>query len=71
MSKSVIEIVDEYCKKDQYYNSLSDEEKMLDRIVVRASLDFQMYLLKTRIKECLYLLFSGGKSDDNRGGNSK
>lgn len=56
--KTDFEILDEYLQTDIYHNKLSNEEQLLDKMIVRDSFAFQRYLLSVRIKEFIKMLFN-------------
>lgn len=51
--KTEAEILDEYLKQDTFFDSLEYQERLLYKIAVLNSIDFQKYLLKIRFKELI------------------
>lgn len=54
--KTEAEILDEYLKQDTFFDSLEHQERLLHKIAVLNSIDFQKYLLKIRFKELIKLI---------------
>lgn len=59
--KSDAEILKEYVEKDDFYNSLSTQEKLLYIVTIRDTTDFELYLLKARLKELFELIIESVK----------
>lgn len=56
--KTDAELVDEFCKINNLYDGLEDEEaKMLMRIVVVDTIDCVRYMLRQRIRELTRIIF--------------